>query len=206
MISRFIEGFATGAGLIVAIGVQNAFVLKQGLLRRHLLVVALFCALSDAVLIALGVGGFGTLLAQNEILILVAKWGGAAFLFWCGFKSFRAVFKNEAMKIEMDGQSISVKATLISLAMFTFLNPHVYLDTCVLLGTISSQFTNEGRLFFGLGAVASSFVWFFSLTFGAQLLLPLFQKPISWKILDFLIGCIMWTIAVLLLVSCMACD
>lgn len=205
MISTFIEGFATGAGLIVAIGAQNAFVLKQGLLRRHLLIVAFFCAVSDALLITLGVGGFGTILAQNATLILVAKWGGAAFLLWYGFKAFRSVFKSEALSVDLDGQEISLKATLVSLAMFTFLNPHVYLDTCVLLGTISSQFSNIGRFYFGLGAVVASFVWFFSLTFGAQLLLPLFQKPISWKILDFLIGCIMWTIAVLLVVSCMSC-
>ena len=194
-LAPFWEGFGTGAGLIMAIGAQNAFVLKQGILKNHVFITVLICAIIDALLICVGVGGVGTLLTTNALLLGVARWGGVAFLGYYGFRSFRSVFKSEALHLDASRQKPTLKMTLVSVFMFSLLNPHVYLDTVVLLGSISAQFPLEQRLFFALGAMLASFVWFFTMGYGARYLAPLFQKPIAWKILDFLIGCIMWGIA-----------
>lgn len=193
----FLEGCGTGAGLIIAIGAQNAFVLKQGILKNQVFATALFCAVTDAFLISIGVAGFGELLSLNPILLLVAKWGGAAFLFYYGIRSFRSVFSDHTLKINKKGPGHpSLKESILVLCALSFLNPHVYLDTVVLLGTIGAQFEGMNRLFFTLGAISASFIWFFGMCYGARYLAPLFGKPSSWKILDFLIGCIMWGIAI----------
>lgn len=194
-----LSGFGTGAGLIIAIGAQNAFVLKQGLLRNRVFVTALFCALLDAFLIGIGVGGFGSALASNPFLLTCAKWGGALFLIYYGAKSFYAVFSSHTLDVHAPQRNPSLKSTLLTLSALSLLNPHVYLDTVVLLGSISAQFQKEERIFFGVGAAFASLVWFFSLCYGARFLAPLFRKPISWKILDFLIGCVMIAIALSLL-------
>jgi L-lysine exporter family protein LysE/ArgO len=194
-----IEGFITCAGLIIAIGAQNAFVLKQGIMKHQVFMTALFCALVDACFITIGVGGFGTIVASSAILLSIAKWGGAAFLFWYGFRSFRAAFHSERLKVDRTVNKPSVKAALLTLAAVSFLNPHVYLDTIVLLGSISSQFSADKRPFFAIGAITSSFIWFFSLCYGARLLAPIFAKEKAWKVLDCLIGVTMWAIAVSLL-------
>lgn len=200
-IPPFLEGFGTSAGLIVAIGAQNAFVLRQGILKNHVLVIVLTCALIDALLIGLGIGGFGTVVTSNPILLSIARWGGAAFLLYYGYRSFRAIGKTESLSLDASPTSPSLKETLFTIFAVSFLNPHVYLDTVVLVGSIGAQFPTSTRPFFTLGAISASFIWFFSLGFGARYLAPLFQKPVAWKILDFLIGCIMWAIAATLIFS-----
>lgn len=198
-----VKGCLTGASLIMAIGAQNAFVLKQGLMRNQMLATALFCGLVDALLISLGVGGLGQILTQNSLLLFIAKWGGAAFLIWYGAKAFSSAFKSNYLSTENAPNSVkpSLKQTLVILIALSFLNPHVYLDTVVLLGSIGASFGTSERPYFALGAIFASFIWFFSLCYGAKLLGPLFQKPISWKILDGLIAIMMWSIAISLILS-----
>lgn len=159
-----IKGFLTGAALIIAIGAQNAFVLKQGLKKNHVFATALFCSLADSLLITIGIGGLGEVLTENKTLYWIAKWGGVAFLFWYGLRSFRAIFHKQVLDASQADRpsSHSLKKTLLTLAAFTFLNPHVYLDTVVILGSIGSQFEGTLRLYFGLGVIISSFTWFFT--------------------------------------------
>lgn len=198
-IAPFVEGWGTSSGLIISIGAQNAFVLKQGILRNYVFITALICSFIDATLISLGVGGFGAILTSNILLLSLARWGGAAFLAYYGFRSFRSALKTESLKLDRNAKPPNLKVTLITLFALSLLNPHVYLDTVVLLGSIGAQFPGHERLYFALGAMLASFTWFFTLGYGARYLGPLFQKPIAWKILDFLIGCIMWAIALSLL-------
>ncbi len=202
-ILSFLKGFGTGAGLIIAIGAQNAFVLKQGLKKNHLFATALFCSLVDALLIGLGVGGFGEILTSSKPLLFIAKWGGAAFLFWYGLRAFRSIFLSESLdaKNAHEPSSHSLKKILLTLTAVSLLNPHVYLDTVVLLGSIGAQFEPSERPFFAMGAMFASLVWFFGLCYGARLLAPLLKNARSWKIIDFAIGCTMWAIALSLLFS-----
>ena len=194
----FIYGFTLGFSLILAIGAQNAFVLKQGLKGEYVLLVCLICAMSDAILIILGVSGFHLLVERYPVVADIALYGGVLFLFAYGLLSFRSAFRTDH-SLNPGGQSVSsaTRAALTCLA-FTWLNPHVYLDTLVFMGSIASQF--EGQLtYFATGAVCASFVFFFSLGYGARFLRPIFEKPRSWQILEFLIGFIMWAIAAKLL-------
>jgi len=185
--TAFFAGFSLGFSLILAIGSQNAFVLKQGIKKQHVLLVCLICATSDATLISLGVAGFGAIVNEYPSITLYARYGGAAFLFFYSALSFRSAFKqNHALEVDSAVQVSAVKTIAICLA-FTWLNPHVYLDTVVLLGSISTQYEGS-QLYFALGAILASFTFFFSLGFGARLLAPLFQKPISWKVLEFFVG------------------
>ncbi len=204
-VAPFVEGCGTGAGLIVAIGAQNAFVLKQGILKNYVFITTFVCAFVDAVLISVGVGGFGAILTSNLMLLTIARWGGAAFLAYYGFRSFRAVFKSESLKLASGQMRPDLKMTLGTVLALSLLNPHVYLDTVVLLGSIGAQFPTSERLFFALGAMLASFVWFFGLGYGASYLAPLFKKQISWKILDFLVGCVMWAIALSLILWTQNC-
>lgn len=192
--NAFVAGFSLGLSLILAIGSQNAFVLKQGLKKEHVFAVCFVCALSDAILISAGVAGFGTIVKQFPIIEVVARYGGAIFLTVYAFLSFKsALTKNHALRTHEQPTQPLFKVVSICLA-FTWLNPHVYLDTVVLLGSISTQYhPNQGT--FALGAVCASFVFFFSLGYGARLLAPLFEKPRSWQILEGLIGIIMLAIA-----------
>ncbi len=198
----FATGCGTGACLIIAIGAQNAFVLKQGIMRSHVFTVALLCSIIDAALIALGVGGLGKIIASTPYLIMATKYGGAAFLFYYGLRAFRAAAQSPKLRVTQDTfDHPTLKATVLTLLALSLLNPHVYLDTVVLLGSIGAQFDPEERLLFALGAMTASFIWFFSLCYGAGYLAPLFEKPISWRILDALVGCVMWGIALSLLWS-----
>ncbi|HEX4203104.1 MAG TPA: LysE/ArgO family amino acid transporter [Ktedonobacteraceae bacterium] len=191
-----LQGFGLGASLIIAIGAQNAFVLRQGLKKQHVLVVASLCTLCDAVLIALGVGGLGTIITALPILTIVATWGGAIFLLVYGFRSFRAAMVSEKLDThDTSTQPARLRDTVLAVLAFSLLNPHVYLDTVVLIGSIGAHYHSAGRLFFGLGALLASFCWFFSLAYGARWLAPLFRHPLAWKILDGVVGCIMWFIA-----------
>jgi L-lysine exporter family protein LysE/ArgO len=186
MLTALIAGFVLGGSLIIAIGAQNAFVLRQGLLRQHVLPVALFCAVSDATLILLGVAGFGEAIKAAPALLKAVQWGGAAFL-------VRRAMQPGALEAA-DGDGLSLKAALAQCAAFTWLNPHVYLDTVILVGGLSTTF-GDSRWWYALGASTASFVWFFALAYGARLLIPVFRKPTAWKVLDIGIGCVMWLLA-----------
>lgn len=193
-------GFALGLSLIVAIGAQNAFVLRQGLRREHVLAVVLVCALSDAVLIAAGVAGFGLLASQLPGLETVMRMLGAAFLMWYGARTLLAAWRGgAALRAERDPGNGSLRRALLTCLALTWLNPHVYLDTVMLLGAVSSQY--ESRLHFGLGAVSASLCFFFALGFGARLLAPVFARPVAWRVLDLGIGLTMWLIAAKLLIG-----
>ncbi|TMV07853.1 amino acid transporter [Ruegeria sediminis] len=193
MSASFVPGFALGFSLILAIGAQNAFVLRQGLRREHVFVLCLTCAVSDALLIAAGVAGFGALAAAAPLFETVMRYGGAAFLTWYGARSLMSAWKGGAALQAGNGQRTSLRAALITVLAFTWLNPHVYLDTVVLIGSISAQY--EDRLGFALGATSSSFVFFFSLGYGARLIAPWFSRPRAWQVLDTLIGFTMLAIA-----------
>jgi len=190
-----VTGFATGFSLILAIGAQNAFVLRQGLARNHVFWLCLLCAGSDAFLIAAGVLGFGVIVELYPLLPQIMTWGGAAFLIVYGAMRLWAAYKGEyAMQIA--GQSAGLWATLATAAALTWLNPHVYLDTLGLIGAISVQYVDASqKLAFGIGAVTSSFVFFFGLGYGARLLAPIMQSAKAWQVLDVLIGLVMWAIA-----------
>lgn len=194
MIQTFLSGFALGLSLILAIGAQNAFVLRQGLRRTHVFWVCLTCAFSDAALIAAGVAGFGALSHAVPWFETVMRYGGATFLFWYGAVNFASALKGGEVLDDEGAIENSLKASILTVLALTWLNPHVYLDTVVLLGSISAQY--ESRLAFGTGAVVSSFVFFFGLGYGARLLAPYFVNPAAWRVLDTLIGITMWTIAI----------
>lgn len=194
----YVAGLGTGLSLIVAIGAQNAFVLKQGLMRHHVFWVCLFCALSDAALILLGVTGMSRVLSAAPLLADAMRWAGAAFLIWYGARSFRAAWQGgEALRPE--GNRASLGQTLAVIAALTWLNPHVWLDTVVLLGTVSAQWPDPAG--FGLGAMTGSFLFFFTLGYGARLLAPVFARPRAWQVLELAIGILMWSIALALILN-----
>ena len=197
-LNALLYGFSLGFSLILAIGAQNAFVLRQGLRGEHLLLVCSICAFSDALLILAGVSGFHLLLASYPSVTVIARYGGALFLIAYGAVSFyQAARVDEGLQPSELPSSSAWQAALTCLA-FTWLNPHVYLDTVVLLGSVSTQFGEQVAWFAG-GATSASFVFFFALGYGARLLRPIFARPLAWRILDLLIGCVMWGIAVRLL-------
>ena len=199
MFSTYLTGLGTGAGLIIAIGAQNAFVLSQGIRKKYIFTVPLICALCDALLISAGVAGMGALIERSPLLIKAASRGGAAFLFFYGIRSFVSAWKNKGgLNKGESGEQNRQQVILMTLAI-TLLNPHVYLDTVVLLGSMSGTFPGMGRYYFGAGAVTMSFLWFFGLSLGAGRLAPLFRTPRTWQVLDTLIGIIMWVIALKLL-------
>lgn len=194
-----ITGFATAFALILAIGAQNAFVLRQGLARAHVFWLCLLCAASDAILIVAGVLGFGAIVQRFPMLPQIMAWGGAAFLFVYGALRLWAAYKG-TYAMQIAGQSAGLWATLATGAAFTWLNPHVYLDTLGLIGAVSTQYTDSAaKTAFGIGAVTSSFVFFFSLGYGARLLAPVMQSARAWRILDIGIGLVMWALAIKLL-------
>ncbi len=187
------EGLLLGAGLIIAIDVQNAFVLRQGLLRRHILPVALVCSFADALLIAAGVGGFGRLVQSVPVLLTIFTALGATFLFFYGAVAFRNALHPGTLEAAT-AEKAGLGAVLAACLAFTFLNPHVYFDTLVLIGASSARFPTPSAIAFGIGAALASFLWFFGLAYGARLLTPIFARPAAWRVLDLLIGIIMWTI------------
>lgn len=195
----FFTGMIMSLSLIVAIGAQNAFVLRQGLRGEHILAVCLACAISDAILITVGVTSFRSVSEWLPWLEPVMRYGGAAFLTWYGVKSLMSALRsNEALAADFSLPKTDIFRTLVSCLALTWLNPHVYLDTVVLLGTISTQFTgSQGS--FAVGAVLGSFVFFFALGYGAIKLRPVFERPTAWRILETLIAIVMWIIAFKLL-------
>jgi L-lysine exporter family protein LysE/ArgO len=196
----FAKGFALSAGLIVAIGAQNMFVLRQGLKREHVLPIVLFCALADASLIIAGVSGLGAFLALVPGLALVLSLGGAAFLAWYGVSALRRAASPEALALS-DQPSITLGAALAGTAAFTFLNPHVYIDTVMLMGAVGASLPIAERPLFMTGAALASLSWFSALGFGARFLAPLFARPAAWRVLDLVIGGVMLLLAASLLVG-----
>jgi L-lysine exporter family protein LysE/ArgO len=188
----YFAGFGLGLSLILAIGAQNAFVLRQGLRRLHVLPVVLVCAISDAALIAAGVAGFGALAEAVPGLEFGMRVFGAGFLIWYGARTLLAAWRGRA-SLQAGGDAQSLQSALLTCLALTWLNPHVYLDTVVLLGAISAQY--DEPLYFALGAMTASFVFFFTLGYGARALAPLFARPAAWRVLDLLVGVIMWGIA-----------
>ncbi len=200
LLPAFAKGFALSAGLIVAIGAQNMFVLRQGLKREHVLPIVLFCALADATLIIAGVNGLGAVLALVPGLSLALSLGGAAFLAWYGVGALRRAANPEALALA-DQPSITLGAALAGTAAFTFLNPHVYIDTVMLMGAVGASLPAAERPLFMAGAALASVCWFSALGFGARFLVPLFSRPAAWRVLDLVIGAVMLLLAASLLVG-----
>jgi L-lysine exporter family protein LysE/ArgO len=198
-----VEGFLLGAGLIIAIGAQNAFVLRQGLTRRHVFAVATACALSDIVLIAAGVAGLGSLVRAYPDVLMVVTLAGAAFLIAYGLLAFRRALAPGRLQAGIDGNG-SLRATLATCLALTFLNPHVYLDTVVLVGGLSARHAGDAAPAFGAGAGLASVLWFYGLAYGARLAAPLLALPRAWQVLDVLIGIVMWGIAARLVAGAIA--
>ncbi len=200
----FAQGVGLGGGLIIAIGAQNAYVLRQGLRREFALSVATICFLCDAALIALGVGGFGSLVAAFPALTRIAAWGGAAFLAWYGFRALRSALAPGALEADGAARAPSRSRAVFTALALSLLNPHVYLDTVVLIGGIAGQYATATRPWFAAGAMSASLLWFYGLALGARRLAPLFKKPAAWRILDLVICAVMWSIAASLLRTTLA--
>lgn len=193
--SIFIAGFLMGMGLIVPIGAQNAFVLKLGLLRQHVLPVALICAAMDALLILLGVSFAGATFAKHAWALTAIRYIGVAFLVFYGARAFLNAFRHAQPDADSPlAQNITLKSAVLTCLGFTLLNPHVYLDTFLLIGGLSVQYKPD-HFTFGFGAMCASFFWFLALGFGARFLTPLFAKAKTWIILEAGIGIVMWSIA-----------
>lgn len=196
----YLEGLALAAGLIMAIGAQNAFVLKQGIKRQYLFLTAFTCFICDSILIVAGISGFGAIFRDLPILMLVLRYAGAAFLIVYGIRSFINVFRPHVLIASLENDlSRSWFKTLMALLAFTFLNPHTYIDTVLILGSVGAERPPNEILPFIMGSLTASFLWFFGLTYGASLLSPVFKNPRAWQILDTLTGCIMLGIAATLL-------
>ena len=197
MLSAFLSGFILGFSLILAIGAQNSFVLRQGLMGRHVFIVALFCSLSDALLISIGVAGISIFL--NNYIDLVSDWLFGISAIWLtgyGLMRLRDAVIGKSALIAENSSVNGLASTLSFLVILTFANPHVYLDTVVLIGSVSQQFPDNTKLAYVLGASIASFVFFFSLAYGAKLLSPIMQRPIAWRLLDSFIAFVLFTLAI----------
>ena len=198
--NAFFSGFSLGLSLILAIGAQNAFVLKQGIKKQHVFLVCTICALSDVVLIFAGVSGLGYVVERYQVIKTAALWGGFVFLSIYGLRSLYSAFSASHTLTSGDEEARGAAKTALLTLAFTWLNPHVYLDTALLLGSVSTKFGERAGLF-GVGAMCASFAFFFSLGYGARFLAPLFQKPAAWKILEFFVGVTMITLGAMLVIG-----
>lgn len=192
----FIPGLLAGLSLIIAIGAQNAFVIRQGLTKKFVLLTVAICAAADAVLIALGASGLGALIKSNSAVLEIIRWFGVCYLIWFGIKSARSVFTTQVLSAAGDASGSRKNVITTTLAL-TFLNPHVYLDTVILLGSISNQFGSD-KWFFAAGAAIGSVLWFTAIGFGAKSASRFMSKPIFWKLLDSIITAVMFSIAAFL--------
>jgi L-lysine exporter family protein LysE/ArgO len=206
VVSAALAGAGLGASLIIAIGAQNAFVLRRGIRRDHVLAVVAVCILCDWVLIALGAAGFGALISAFPLITRIAAWAGAAFLTVYGAMAFRSALHPGALTAEEPAAEApaapaaaatasTTRAAIVATLAISLLNPHVYLDTVVLLGSLAAQYEPALRVWFTAGAMLASAVWFAGLGFGARLLAPVFERPVAWRVLDVGVGLIMWWIA-----------
>ena len=197
MYSAFLTGFFLGLSLIIVIGAQNAFVLRQGILQKYVFFIVLFCAISDSLLICLGIVGISFFLRDlifefsNLIYLFSALW-----LFGYGIIRFRSAIKPSLSFKINNANSTSLVSSILTISVLTFVNPHVYLDTMILIGSVSQNFIGDNKIAFGIGACLASFIWFFCLGYGARILIPLMEKPYSWRVLDSLIAIIMFTISI----------
>jgi L-lysine exporter family protein LysE/ArgO len=198
VLTSVVAGFFASAVLIIAIGAQNAFVLRQGLRREHVLAVVLVCALSDLFLILAGIGGLGAVVTAQPAAVTVIKWVGAAFLISYAVMAARRALRPSSLQAA-DRAPATLGATVLTCLALTYLNPHVYLDTVLLLGSVAQQ--HPHRWLFGLGAAAASLVWFTALGAGAHRLAPLLARPSAWRVLDGLIAVVMVTVAAMLLLG-----
>ncbi|MDJ0623073.1 MAG: LysE family transporter [Desulfocapsaceae bacterium] len=190
----FFQGFAIGGGLIIAIGAQNSFVLAQGVRKQYIILVPLLCSVIDVLLITAGAAGIGSFIGAHPEISTYAAVGGAIFLSGYGFRSLCSAFRTNVLQTSAATETTQASIIMTTLAL-SLLNPHVYFDTLVMLGSISSQFDGGLRVAFTLGACSASILWFFSLSLGGTLLAPLFQRPLSWRILNLSICMIMWAVA-----------
>lgn len=201
MFSVAIQGALLSGSMIIAIGSQNAFLLKAGLKNNYAFSVASVCFFGDIILMTVGVFGIGSLVAKNDQLQIFMAYSGAAFLFWYGYTSLRSSIKgNNTLNIEVNNEKTKRTPVILSSLAITFLNPHVYLDTVVIIGGVASQFSFEEKLWFIFGSLISSMVWFYGLGFTATKITPLFKKQITWRILDAIISLIMFYIGLKLIV------
>tara|TARA_B100000959_G_scaffold271088_1_gene318829 strand:- start:138 stop:749 length:612 start_codon:yes stop_codon:yes gene_type:complete len=198
LLLAFISGFLISISLILALGPQNVFVLRQGLLRSHVFASCLVCSISDALLIAAGVLGVGLFITQIEGLAVWMSIGASIFLIFYGCLRIKSALNPKGLEVD-DSESKDLWPTMLAGLAFTYLNPHVYVDTLLLIGGASSSYTGDDQLMFGVGAATASFVFFFSLGYGAKSLSPLLNNPESWKIIDLFIAGIMFTVAGILL-------
>ena len=200
MITSALSGFLTGLALIVAIGAQNAFVLRQGLRRHHVLLVVAVCAVSDLVLILAGVAGVGTIVERAPVVLVVVRWFGAAFLLGYGLLAARRATRGGHLEAAAD-RPLSTSAVLAAALAFTWLNPHVYLDTVLLLGSVANTYGVPGQWWFAGGAGVASISWFTALGYGARALTPVFRRRTAWRVLDAGIAVVMLALAVSLVVG-----
>ncbi|MDH6278474.1 L-lysine exporter family protein LysE/ArgO [Aurantimicrobium minutum] len=200
LLTAALAGLGFGLSLIVAIGAQNAFVLRQGLRKEHVFVIVAICAVSDALLIALGVAGLGAIIQQLEWLLLLIELVGGLFLCTYGVMAAKRAWKPEVLTTDTGGKAVSLKVAAGTALALTYLNPHVYLDTVLLLGSIAGTY-EANRWWFAAGAMLGSVIWFSTLGFGARLLDPVFKKPSAWRVLDAIIAVVMFTLGMSLLVS-----
>lgn len=200
-LSSFLSGAGLGASLIIAIGAQNAFVLKQGLKRRHVGLIVAICASIDVLLIGLGIGGMGALISRAPFLLDVIRWAGAIFVFLYGARAFLAAWRGPGHLDASDGETQTALGAASTVLALSLLNPHVYLDTVVLLGGIGARYGWPRNAWFAAGAMCASIAWFTTLGYGARLLQPWFEKDVAWRVLDVIVGCVMWWIAAALVFS-----
>lgn len=190
----FVKGMAIGASLIIAIGAQNMHVLRMGLLRQHLLLTAVVCAGCDMLLIILGISGLGLLITAHEKLLIAIRYAGAAFLFYYGYRALRRARQSARLTVSQLSQDYTARGALATALAVSLLNPHVFLDTVLLIGAVGAQEAGWDRLAFGAGAATASWLWFFALAYGAKYLIPLFAKPRAWQILDVLIAIVVFSL------------
>lgn len=196
--SAFTKGLAVGASLIIPIGAQNAFVIKQGLKKNHVLATAALCSLIDASLISTGMFGVNkvTSKAESTLFYNVISWAGIIFLLIYGSLSLRdSIRKTSSLESKNNGKASSLWTTIITVLAISLLNPHVYLDTMLLIGSIGNQLSYDDQPFYTIGAIIASFVWFFSLAFGAQKLAPILNKEKSWRLINLIVAIMMFSIA-----------
>lgn len=201
MLTFIFKGMGMSAGLIIAIGSQNAHVLRMGLRRQHVGLTVLICIVCEILLISAGVAGIGSMINNQPVLLALARWGGAGFLTWYGLRSLRAALSQQSLVIEEGDLALTAGKAALAVLGATLLNPHTYLDTVVLLGALGGQQPGDGKYWFAVGAILNAVIWFAALGFGARLLAPWFAKPAAWRILDSVIGLIMLGLALNLVVA-----
>jgi L-lysine exporter family protein LysE/ArgO len=197
--SAFTTGFALSATLIIAIGAQNAFVLRQGIRKEHVAPIVAFCAIADLLLIAVGVAGLAGILGDSPTLVASLTIAGSAFLVWYGVRALHRALVPQTLRAATGNEPLSLGNAMAQAAGFTLLNPHVYLDTVLLMGSIGTRQPPDLRIWFVGGAACASGVWFTTLGFGARLLAPIFARPRAWQVLDTLVGLTMLFLAVVLI-------